>query len=107
MEFVTTVAMEDRGTFDSFKPALESLMSGVKQLLDARQATPQVVETACWIQVQDEEYEVFPIMFYTARDIGYVLGLMRDGEMVLDAPEPHQQALRAAIALAHEIYANG
>ena len=66
------------GTYDTFKQALKALFDEVKTRLNSG-LSYQLLETTSWIEntnTGDVRY------FYDARDMGYFLGIVADGNVV-------------------------
>ncbi len=86
--YMSSVSMQDEGPFSSFKEALENFMDRMKKMI-GEGTSMQVVETACWIERRGNGARA-PLMFYSAKDFGYKVGLLQgtDCSFVAEAQEP-------------------
>lgn len=97
--FNVTVALEARGTYPTFAEAFIKFFKDIKAMLD-KGTSYQVLETACWIEMETTENDgpMRMIMnFYDARDLAYDLGLLvGNGQLVEPAPEIAPDRVSAA-----------
>ncbi len=97
MSFVSCVQWNDEGPFSTFKDALANFMPRMRKLVQDGTSL-QVIETLCYIELKSGEHQV-PLFFYDVRDFAHQAGLMKDGQLVEDAPEPDAGAIGKVFAV--------
>src|SRR3989344_4718034 len=95
--FVSTVALNDEGPFATFKEALTNFIERMRKLV-SEGTSLQIVETCCFITAKHYRGEI-PMLFYDVRDFAHQVGLMRDGKLVPDAPEPDASVIGKIFAV--------
>jgi hypothetical protein len=87
-----TMAQEEFKNIATFYEALKLMLKKTEEML-AGQLSVMIVEQAIWIKAE----ELPPLMFYDARDFGYIIGYMWDGEIVVDPPKYSEQLVLYAM----------
>ena len=97
MTFISTVEWNDEGPFSTFKEALANFMLRMRKLVNDG-TSMQAIETLCYVELKCGEHQV-PLFFYDVRDFAHQVGLMKDGQLVPDAPEPDASVIGKIFAV--------
>jgi hypothetical protein len=92
--FISTVAMEDSAPLPTFKEALTDFFGRIKTIGNEGKLSYQLLETACWVQLQVGEKKSAPLDFYATREFAHDIGMTDDEGNIIEAPEPSLQVLR-------------
>ena len=89
-KYIPILCLDKQEPHDNFAQAAHFFLTEIKKMMhDQKGMSYQVLETAMFIEVQDENGQTLGMFnFYDVKDFGYTIGLMRgEGELLEVTPE--------------------
>jgi|GEM_PF-6830094 len=93
MKFKVTVFLKDVAVYEKLTEAMVDFFTKIKEAI-ADGTSWQALETTNFIVMIDEDGAEYPAEFYDVRDFACENGVLKDGQIVKDAPEPPADAIR-------------